>query len=162
MLKYSDYDITCSEVPDEISLTFSVTNCGARCKGCHSPWLQEDIGLPLFPAVKRLTETYKSLISCVCFLGEGQDTEEMVTILKWLNDNYPHLKLALYSGKNSIPQSIMEYLNYYKVGAYVEELGALDSPLTNQRFYSREGSKDILLNHKFRRSHNDQNSNDRG
>lgn len=86
----------------------------------------------------------------------------MVTILKWLKDNYPHLKLALYSGKNSIPQPIMEYLNYYKVGAYVEELGALDSPFTNQRFYSREGFKDTLLNHKFRRLHNDQNSNDRG
>lgn len=153
MLKYSEYDITCAEVPDEVSLTFSVSNCGAKCKGCHSPWLQEDIGAPLFSAVQELVPRYGTLITCVCFLGEGQEIEEMETILEWIRNNYPDLKLALYSGKNSIPQSLMNYLNYYKVGAYVEELGSLDSPTTNQRFFLREGFKDTLLNHKFWRSH---------
>ena len=37
MLKYSNYEITFAEVPDEISLCINLTNCPHKCIGCHSP-----------------------------------------------------------------------------------------------------------------------------
>jgi len=36
-----------AEVPREISLTLSISNCAYRCHNCHSPYLQQDIGQPL-------------------------------------------------------------------------------------------------------------------
>ena len=47
MLKYHSTYIGFREIPDEISLCINLTNCPNNCKGCHSPWLLEDIGIPL-------------------------------------------------------------------------------------------------------------------
>ena len=35
-LKYVEYAVTMEEVPMEISLTISISNCRFRCHGCHS------------------------------------------------------------------------------------------------------------------------------
>ena len=45
MLKYVNTEITFSEVPDEITLCINISNCPCHCKGCHSPYLAEDIGI---------------------------------------------------------------------------------------------------------------------
>jgi hypothetical protein len=37
--------------------------------------------------------------------------------------------------KELFDKEFLKKLNYIKVGAYKEELGALSSPTTNQRFY---------------------------
>ena len=37
MLKYAGYDIVFQEIPDEVTLAISLTNCPNRCPGCHSP-----------------------------------------------------------------------------------------------------------------------------
>ena len=44
MLKYVDVMETFAEVPDEITLAINLSNCPHRCKGCHSEYLQKDIG----------------------------------------------------------------------------------------------------------------------
>ena len=60
MVKYCGHYITAQEVPDEISLVLSITNCPHRCEGCHSPWLQADIGDELTPEILRhLIKAYK-------------------------------------------------------------------------------------------------------
>ena len=46
-LKYVEYAVTMEEVPTEISLTISISNCRFRCHGCHSAYLQQDVGNPL-------------------------------------------------------------------------------------------------------------------
>ena len=46
-LRYAEWAVTLEEVPREISLTISISNCLYRCRGCHSPYLQEDVGEPL-------------------------------------------------------------------------------------------------------------------
>ena len=38
-LKYSSYDIVLQEIPNEITLSFTITGCGLRCVGCHSEYL---------------------------------------------------------------------------------------------------------------------------
>jgi anaerobic ribonucleoside-triphosphate reductase activating protein len=50
-----------------------------------------------------------------------------------------NLKVAMYSGDDRVDPVLVDSLDYYKVGPYVKELGPLDSPTTNQRFYEVVG-----------------------
>jgi anaerobic ribonucleoside-triphosphate reductase activating protein len=75
-LRYVEHAVTMAEVPLEISLTISISNCAFRCHGCHSQYLQEDVGKPLLPDLESLIDRYKGLISCVCLMGEGRNTVE--------------------------------------------------------------------------------------
>ena len=75
-LRYAGAAVTLAEVPEEVSLTISITNCRFRCHGCHSAYLQEDIGRPLLPDLDALIHRYAGLITCVCLMGEGQNFRE--------------------------------------------------------------------------------------
>lgn len=50
-------------------------------------------------------------------------------------------KTALYSGYNlkDIDFRLRRYLDYLKVGPYIESQGPLNNPSTNQRLYKLEG-----------------------
>lgn len=74
--KYVEAAVTLAEVPKEISLTISVSNCRFRCCDCHSPYLQKDIGRPLLPDLDALIGRYAGLITCVCLMGEGRNFRE--------------------------------------------------------------------------------------
>ena len=58
-LKYVEYAVTLEEVPTEISLTISISNCRFRCHGCHSAHLQQGIGKPLLPDLMILLRRYE-------------------------------------------------------------------------------------------------------
>lgn len=140
MMKYVDEMICFQEVPNETTLSFSISNCPHHCKGCHSSYLAEDIGIPLLNVLREKMEYHKGLITCVLFLG-GDDEKQADDLLKCVNVCKEYgVKTALYSGATSIPDYLWNFFDYVKIGPYVEELGALDSPLTNQRMYKRVGS----------------------
>lgn len=72
MLKYVDYDILFQEIPDEVTLAINLSRCPYRCKGCHSPQLQSDIGEELNEeALLRLLQRYGKSVTCICFMGGG-------------------------------------------------------------------------------------------
>ena len=75
-LRFVEYAVTLAEAPKEVSLTIAVSNCVFRCSGCHSPYLWENKGELLLPALPGLIRRYTGLISCVCFMGEGQNPSE--------------------------------------------------------------------------------------
>lgn len=75
-LKYVEHSVTMAEVPLEVSLTISISNCVYRCHGCHSQYLQEDVGKPLLTDLEGLIEQYRGLISCVCLMGEGRNLND--------------------------------------------------------------------------------------
>jgi anaerobic ribonucleoside-triphosphate reductase activating protein len=132
MLKYSNYEITFAEVPDEISLCINLTNCPHTCKGCHSPWLREDAGTPLtYTELKRLIKRNTG-ISCVCFMGGDKEPWEVVRLAKLIREDYKNLKTAWYSGSTETPEHQNQF-NFIKFGPYIEELGPLTSKTTNQR-----------------------------
>ena len=58
-LKYVECTVTLEEVPTEINLTISISNCRFRCHGCHSAYLQQDIGKPLLPDLMTLLRRYE-------------------------------------------------------------------------------------------------------
>ena len=58
-LKYVEYAVTLEELPTEISLTISISNCRFRCHGCHSAYLQQDVGKPLLLDLMTLLRRYE-------------------------------------------------------------------------------------------------------
>ncbi len=57
-IKYVEYAVTLAEVPDEIALSISISNCTYQCHGCHSAYLRKDIGRPLLPDLEALLARY--------------------------------------------------------------------------------------------------------
>ena len=48
MLKFTESMVTFSEFPDEISLCINISRCPCHCEVCHSSYLANDIGEPLY------------------------------------------------------------------------------------------------------------------
>ena len=70
-------------------------------------------------------------------MGGDAAPDEIQNLSKWIKDEYPHLKTAWYSGRESIPDGFdLKCLDYIKLGPYIESLGGLKSPATNQALYS--------------------------
>jgi anaerobic ribonucleoside-triphosphate reductase activating protein len=132
-MKYTDTQIGFQEFPNEISLLINISNCPFHCPGCHSPELWEDIGNILnVGTLKSLIKSNKG-ISCVGFMGGVP--EEVNAFIKVIKKNYD-LKVGWYWGDTNIPEEIdLELFDYIKLGPYIKELGGLNNPNTNQRFY---------------------------
>lgn len=136
MLKYADTKVVFAEVPDEITLAISISNCPGTCKGCHSPWLRGDVGESLTKtSIRELLEKNDG-VTCICFMGGDNDIESLKQLIKWVKESYPKIKTAWYSGLDYLKdKEITKYLNYLKLGSYKESMGPLDNPHTNQVFY---------------------------
>lgn len=163
MLKYLYSEVTFAEIPDEINLCFSVTNCAGLCRECHSPELRQDIGKCLKTNV--IQEICRNPgISCICFLGEGLKNKEAVYEWKEIVESVrvwnPKLKIALYSGRSEVEEWIWETFDYVKVGPYLPEKGPLDNPNTNQRLYkiNYETKEKTDITYLFWRKHYDKNN----
>lgn len=144
-LKYAAKDVTFLEVPNEISLTYSLTGCPLKCKGCHSPFLRNTkLGFTLDSEVlEKDIKDHLPFITCVCFLGGDWDTPNLIKLLSFTRKTFPFLKICLYSGYTDVPSDVVQYLDYLKVGEFIEEFGGLTSPETNQRFYKVPSYEDI-------------------
>lgn len=137
MLKCYSYDIVCQEIPDEVTLAVNISCCPNRCPGCHSPWLWGDEGEPMTEGfLDALIGRYASAITCFCFMGGDADPSEIQRLAFWIIDRFPGIRTAWYSGRQELPDGFdLRSMNYIKLGPYIEELGGLKSPTTNQVFY---------------------------
>lgn len=141
MLRYHSYNIVFQEVPGEVTLAINLSNCPNGCKGCHSPHLQQNIGIELTEKViDALLVKYGDAITCVCFMGGDSDPLKVQKLAGFIKQKTnTQLKTAWYSGKQKLPENfVFENFDFLKLGPYVETLGGLDSPSTNQRFYKVE------------------------
>jgi anaerobic ribonucleoside-triphosphate reductase activating protein len=141
-LKYSHYDVVFQEVPNEISLVFNISDCPYKCEGCHSKYLWDYLGSYISNDIDNIIKKYNGLITCVCFMGGDQNIVELTELL--FNVKYAYkLKSCVYSGNDNIHtfDNILIYLDYLKVGRYIENLGGLDKDTTNQKFYKVIDSK---------------------
>lgn len=145
-MKVASFDIVFQEIPGEVTLALNLSNCPCHCPGCHSPHLAEDIGEPLNEQLlDGLIARYGSMITCVAFMGGDADPEE---VARWAEYVRP-LKTAWYSGRPSFPNTPNNQIipnipipfDYVKLGPYIEALGGLKSPTTNQRLYKRVGDE---------------------
>ena len=138
-LKYANIQVVFTEVPNEISLAINITECTIHCKGCHSQWLWSNKGKELTKEeLINLIEKNKG-ITAVLFMGGDNFIEQLIECARNIKYYYPNLKTAWYSGRSDLDdyriKKLETYLDYIKIGPYVKQLGGLDSPNTNQRFY---------------------------
>ena len=134
MLKYDKAVVTFSELPEEVTLCIEITGCPIHCEGCHSPHLWEDIGEELKPVVLSDLIAKNTGITCIAFMGGDNSPEEIYKLAEWVKNN-TELKVCWYSGgcvRTDFPKELFDYL---KTGGYNKDLGGLDNPATNQRFY---------------------------
>ncbi len=133
-LRFADYDIVFQEVPDETTLALNLSGCPHRCEGCHSAYLQQDVGEPLTTEViDRLLARYSG-VTCVGLMGGDGDlqaVEQMAAYIHTLG-----LRTAWYTGRTTLPDGWhLEHFDYIKIGPYIKALGGLKSQKTNQRLY---------------------------
>jgi len=145
-VKYDDTLVTCSEVPDELSLCINITGCPIHCPHCHSKWLWGDGGTEL--TNEELDKLIKKNdgITCVCFMGGDQDPKYVEQLAKHVKDKHKPLKVGWYSGANNFYEDVDYYqFNFVKIGPYIEAYGGLNNEETNQRFYEISETSPITL-----------------
>ena len=157
MVKYIKEEVTVvfSEIPDEITLAINITNCPHKCKGCHSPYLRENIGDELTHDALHDLIKKNDGITCILFMGEGNDLEALFDLIQYIQSLNNGLKIALYSGADEIPEMFWNNLDYIKLGPYIEEKGSLNKETTNQRLYrydSRVFADDVSLKNNVKHS----------
>ena len=148
MIKFKDSYIVFEEIPDMVSLALNITNCQNNCVGCHSPELRFNNGEELTEEIidKLINENYG--VDCFLFMGEGKDRWRLLELAKYIKHNY-NLKVAIYSGRNSVELDFYEVFDYIKVGEYKEEYGPLNKETTNQRLYEITSNNVIDITSKF-------------
>ena len=90
---------------------------------------------------EKLLELYFYQATCVCFLGEGENTLQKSQRANNICKNRLQKmgkKVCLYSGRDVEPENWMNVFDYIKVGSYQQFLGSLDSSSTNQAFYRKK------------------------
>ena len=134
-MKYLYHNIVFSEIPDEVSLSLSISGCTRNCSGCHTSELRGDVGDVLDEnEIDKLMDKYGDHITCILFLGGDQFHLEMKSLFEYIRSKYS-LKIALYSGANDISSELVNLLDYVKMGPYDKDLGGLDKKTTNQKLY---------------------------
>ena len=79
---------------------------------------------------------YSAAITCFCFMGGDAEPKEVERLALWIKSRWPHLKTAWYSGREQLPDGFdIKVLDFLKLGPYIEALGGLKSPETNQALY---------------------------
>lgn len=135
MVKYTETEVVFAEIPDEVTLAINISNCPHNCKGCHSPYLRQDIGNILTEDVLDSLIEKNEGITCVCFMGEGKEPMEIYNLGIHIKEKYPELKIGIYTGGEDIDDFFYGLFDYIKIGPYIEELGPLNKKTTNQRLY---------------------------
>ncbi|MDH6356526.1 anaerobic ribonucleoside-triphosphate reductase activating protein [Parabacteroides sp. PF5-9] len=157
MLRFTSYDIVFQEIPNEVTLAINLSNCPNRCKGCHSAHLMRDTGEILNrDSLDELFGKYKNAITCICFMGGDAAPHEVESLSVYLRkQSEGKIKTGWYSGKKELPEGCsLNNFNYIKLGPYIERLGGLDSPHTNQRFYRIEENRMIDMTSCFQKPKN--------
>lgn len=147
-MKFSYPQIYLQEIPDEICLGISISGCKINCKNCHSKetW-DESFGEDLTLETLETLILKNKYISCILFFGGEWDKNLPFFLMKAKDLG---LKTALYSGEESMRENLIQYLDYYKVGPYIQELGGLNSNITNQKIYKINSGNITLIKFNLR------------
>lgn len=138
LIKYYNYDIVFQEFPDEVTLAINLSLCPNGCPGCHSSYLQGDIGEELTEErLLALLADFEGEITCLGLMGGDNDPEGVARLFRKVKERYgPSLRTGWYSGRQMLPEQLsVADFDYVKLGPYRRELGPLNSRTTNQRLY---------------------------
>lgn len=150
-MKSASEAICLQEVPDEISLSLAISNCPRRCEGCHSDYLWSDCGRDAFEVLKSKLNEVSDYITCVLFMGgdDEKQKDSLLECIQYIKNNYSNLKIALYTGAETVDNDILKRLDYIKVGPYIQSLGGLNKITTNQRMYKIDNGEMKDITYRF-------------
>lgn len=153
------YAVSMQEIPDHIAFVINIGNCIQGCKGCHSKdtmsyyWGESPKEVPLKKIIKKASKVHKLGATVCCIMGGttnyGVTREYLTALIKALALIFED-GVGLYSGSdcpiddefydNGINYYYAHHtpLTYLKIGSYQKDLGGLDKPTTNQRYYVKE------------------------
>ena len=141
MLKYLWTKEVFQEVPNEMSLAVAISGCKIHCRGCHSRELWEDKGEALdVETLCGLLNQHRG-ITTLLLMGGEHDIDILIELFQYA---HKRVKTAWYCGLDMVPKDkkgILDYLDYVKIGRFDLDLGPLNDPATNQRFYKVEKGK---------------------
>lgn len=148
-LKYVETKLVFSEIPDELSMAISISNCPCNCKGCHSSYLADDIGHVITTDfLKHLIENNKG-ITCLLFMGGDSNPKLINKFASYIKKNFS-IKVAWYSGRDTIDSNIdLNNFDYIKIGSYKEEYGPLNNRNTNQKLFKVIDNNLLDFTYKF-------------
>ncbi|MBT3919308.1 MAG: anaerobic ribonucleoside-triphosphate reductase activating protein, partial [Flavobacteriaceae bacterium] len=81
---------------------------------------------------KSILNQYKNLATCVLFMGGEWHQSKLISMLQLAKSH--HYKTCLYTGENSISEDLKTHLTFLKTGKWQQDLGGLESSVTNQIF----------------------------
>ncbi len=136
-MKYVNYDIVFQEFPDEVTLAVNLSNCPNACPGCHSSYLQDDIGDELTEErLAALLDDKAELVTCVGFMGGDADPPAVRRLAAYVKRRWPLVRTGWYSGRSAAPEGTFDGMfDYVKLGPYMATCGPLNARTTNQRLY---------------------------
>lgn len=145
MLHYTEFCISHMEVPNEVALCIYISGCKNKCPECHYPELQRpDYGELVSEYFKQILDLYHEYTTCVCFMGEGEESEDSrKELLSYVKECHKRgYRCCLYSGRDVELEEWMRDFDYIKLGSYQKDRGALSEMTTNQRMWmrTRQGS----------------------
>lgn len=146
--KYVEGKIVFEEIPDCVTLAVTISNCPFHCIGCHSSYLRDNVGKYLDNCEIDLLFRKNKGFNCFLFLGDSHKTD-VVNSAKYIKENYKGIKLAIYSGYDTILPEYQTVFDYVKTGKFVEENGPLSSTTTNQRLYEIKDGKETDITYRF-------------
>jgi anaerobic ribonucleoside-triphosphate reductase activating protein len=141
--------LSTAEIPGELALTIMFNNCQQHCPSCHSPYLW--LKRKTFSLVELTAKVYEFInkypdITAILLMGgdtNGLTQQEFYDLIDVLGDIRP---IGIYSGSSSKEHQEnlyhvtrnLESVQWLKLGDFKQELGGLETPGTNQRFYKKE------------------------
>ena len=162
MLRFYDYAVTFAEFPEEITLALNITGCILNCSGCSEPWLKPaDAGELLTEEKIDSLIADHSDITVFGLMGGDNDHKDCIRVAKYIHENYPNIKVGMYSGREFINLDLAQHLDYYKIGRWImpegpvedwhkTNNGVLQFPWSNQLLFEKVGNKIVNITHKFR------------
>ena len=134
--------ITLTEIPNHIAVFFEIGNCTIHCKGCHSPELWDtnytEPNMSDSDILDYIVEQANLGANAILFMG-GLDNYgySKGLFLDLLEELDSYLPVCIYAGNDDDKLLAHKTIptTWLKIGHYDHELGGLDSPKTNQKFY---------------------------
>ena len=146
-LPVMNYGITLSEIPNRIAVFFEIGDCILNCENCHSPNLSHEKYDGTTMNVRKMIEIIKHYYSlgadAIVFMGGLRSncvspSDFIKCVLSPLYEK--GYDIGMYDGSpgfNNFNITSMHFLKWIKIGNYIETLGPLTEPNTNQFFLEK-------------------------
>ena len=149
------------EVPNEISIAFTLLGCPHQCKNCHSKdyWQSSLMTRNTTLGIHFSAENVKNILNnrafkdhehatCLLFLGGDWEMSFFLDTIKVLRHTYhtssaiKQYNFAWYTSLHltdlQVYPELFDYFDFIKTGPYIEDKGPLNKKGTNQQFWSRQ------------------------